>query len=252
MSDKGVVEIRNLHVSIGDEAILNGINLTMKKGEIHALMGRNGSGKSTLAKVLMGHPEYEVTDGTVTIDGEDILSLEPWERARLGVFLSFQYPQSVPGLQVGNFLRKSVAAIRGGNAPKAREFRKELKTCMDLLDVDKKFLGRYVNDGFSGGEKKRLEILQLMLLKPQLAVLDETDSGLDIDALRTVATGINSSVGNAACLIITHYQRILDHVNPTYVHVIVDGKIVASGGPELALKLEDKGYEWLEVEGVVA
>ena len=243
MSDKGVVEIRNLHVSIGDEAILNGIDLTMKKGEIHALMGRNGSGKSTLAKVLMGHPEYEVTDGTVTIDGEDILSLEPWERARLGIFLSFQYPQSVPGLQVGNFLRKSVAAIRGGNAPKAREFRKELKTCMDLLDVDKKF---------SGGEKKRLEILQLMLLKPQLAVLDETDSGLDIDALRTVATGINSSVGNAACLIITHYQRILDHVNPTYVHVIVDGKIVASGGPELALKLEDKGYEWLEGEGVVA
>jgi Fe-S cluster assembly ATP-binding protein len=160
--------------------------------------------------------------------------------------LSFQYPQSVPGLQVGNFLRKSVAAIRGENAPKARDFRKELKDCMELLSVDRKFLGRYVNDGFSGGEKKRLEILQLMLLKPQLAILDETDSGLDIDALRTVATGINASVGNAACLIITHYQRILDHVEPTYVHVIADGKIVSSGGPELALKLEDKGYEWLE------
>ncbi len=246
MSGEGIVDIQNLHVSIGDEPILKGINLTMKRGEIHALMGRNGSGKSTLAKVLMGHPEYKVTDGTVTLDGEDVLSLEPWERARLGIFLSFQYPQSVPGLQVGNFLRKSVAAIRGENTPKARDFRKELKICMELLSVDKKFLGRYVNDGFSGGEKKRLEILQLMLLKPQLAILDETDSGLDIDALRTVATGINSSVGNSACLIITHYQRILDYVNPTYVHVIADGEIVSSGGPELALKLEDKGYEWLE------
>jgi len=246
VSGEGIVDIQNLHVSIGDEPILKGINLTMKRGEIHALMGRNGSGKSTLAKVLMGHPEYKVTDGTVTLDGEDVLSLEPWERARLGIFLSFQYPQSVPGLQVGNFLRKSVAAIRGENTPKARDFRKELKTCMELLSVDKKFLGRYVNDGFSGGEKKRLEILQLMLLKPQLAILDETDSGLDIDALRTVATGINSSVGNSACLIITHYQRILDYVNPTYVHVIADGEIVSSGGPELALKLEDKGYEWLE------
>ena len=246
MSGEGIVDIQNLHVCIGDEPILKGINLTMKRGEIHALMGRNGSGKSTLAKVLMGHPEYEVTDGTVTLDGKDLLALKPWERARLGVFLSFQYPQSVPGLQVGNFLRKSVAAIRGENAPKARDFRKELKDCMELLSVDRKFLGRYVNDGFSGGEKKRLEILQLMLLKPQLAILDETDSGLDIDALRTVATGINASVGNAACLIITHYQRILEHVNPTYVHVIADGKIVSSGGPELALKLEDKGYEWLE------
>lgn len=246
MSGEGIVDIQNLHVCIGDEPILKGINLTMKRGEIHALMGRNGSGKSTLAKVLMGHPEYEVTDGTVTLDGKDLLALKPWERARLGVFLSFQYPQSVPGLQVGNFLRKSVAAIRGENTPKARDFRKELKDCMELLSVDRKFLGRYVNDGFSGGEKKRLEILQLMLLKPQLAILDETDSGLDIDALRTVATGINASVGNAACLIITHYQRILDHVEPTYVHVIADGKIVSSGGPELALKLEDKGYEWLE------
>jgi Fe-S cluster assembly ATP-binding protein len=252
MSDEGVVEIHNLHVSIGDEPILNGINLTMKKGEIHALMGRNGSGKSTLAKVLMGHPEYEVTDGTVTLDGKDLLALKPWERARLGVFLSFQYPQSVPGLQVGNFLRKSVAVIRGENAPGARDFRKELNNCMELLSVDKKFLGRYVNDGFSGGEKKRLEILQLMLLKPRLAILDETDSGLDIDALHTVATGINSSVGDSACLIITHYQRILEHVKPTYVHVIVDGKIAASGGPELALKLEDKGYEWLEEERVAA
>lgn len=246
MSSAGVLEIRNLHAKVGDEMILNGIDLTMKKGEIHALMGRNGSGKSTLAKVLMGHPDYEVTDGTATLDGVDLLALAPWERARLGVFLSFQYPQAVPGLQVGNFLRKSVTAIRGDKAPKAREFRKEMKAAMELLSIDKKFLGRYVNDGFSGGEKKRLEILQLMLIKPSLAILDETDSGLDIDALRTVADGINASVGNAACLIITHYQRILEYINPNYVHVIVDGRIVSSGGPELALKLEERGYEWLE------
>ena len=248
MGEGGIIKISNLHVSIHDEKILNGINLEMKKGEVHALMGRNGSGKSTLAKVLMGHPEYEVTEGTVTIDGEDILSLEPWERARLGVFLSFQYPQSVPGLQVGNFLRKSVAAIRGGNAPKARDFRKELKTCMDLLDVDKKFLGRYVNDGFSGGEKKRLEILQLMLLKPRLAVLDETDSGLDIDGIRTVADGINEVVRGTdnGALIITHYSRILDHVKPDRIHVMIGGKIVASGGSGLAGLLEENGYDWLE------
>jgi Fe-S cluster assembly ATP-binding protein len=251
MSDTGALEIRNLHAKVGDELILNGIDLTLKKGEIHALMGRNGSGKSTLAKVLMGHPDYEVTEGTATLGGEDILSMAPWERARIGVFLSFQYPQAVPGLQVGNFLRKSVTAIRGGDAPKAREFRKEMNAAMDLLSVDKKFLGRYVNDGFSGGEKKRLEILQLMLLKPQLAILDETDSGLDIDALRTVAAGINSAVENAGCLIITHYQRILEYVKPDFVHVIIEGKIVSSGGPELALKLEERGYEWLE-QGVTA
>ena len=248
MAGQGVLEILNLHAKVGDEEILRGIDLTLKKGELHALMGRNGSGKSTLAKVLMGHPEYEVTDGSVTLDGEDILELETWERARLGIFLSFQYPQSVPGLQVGNFLRKSVASVRGDEAPKARDFRNELNSAMEKLSVDRKFLGRYVNDGFSGGEKKRLEILQLMLLKPQLAILDETDSGLDIDALRTVATGINASVSDAACLIITHYQRILDYVNPDYVHVIIDGKIAASGGPELAQKLEELGYEWLEEE----
>jgi Fe-S cluster assembly ATP-binding protein len=242
----GILEIHDLHASIQGEKILKGINLILKKGEVHALMGRNGSGKSTLAKVIMGHPDYEVTSGTITLDGQNILEMEPWKRARLGVFMSFQYPQAVPGLQVGNFLRKSVQAIRGENAPNAREFRKELNACMEKLDVDKKFLGRYVNDGFSGGEKKRLEILQLMLLQPQIAILDETDSGLDIDALRTVSTGINASVGNAACLIITHYQRILDHVNPNFVHVLIDGKIVATDGPELATKLEERGYDWLE------
>jgi Fe-S cluster assembly ATP-binding protein len=251
MSQDGVLVIKNLHASIAGEPILRGIDLTLRKGEVHALMGRNGSGKSTLAKVIMGHPDYEVTSGSVTLDEQNLLNMEPWQRARLGVFMSFQYPQAVPGLQVGNFLRKSVQAIRGESAPNAREFRKELNSCMEKLGVEKKFLARYVNDGFSGGEKKRLEILQLMLLQPQLAILDETDSGLDIDALRTVSTGINASVGNAACLIITHYQRILDHVNPDFVHVLIDGKIVASAGPELATKLEEKGYDWLE-EGASA
>ncbi len=246
MTSEGVLEIRGLHASVGDTPILNGIDLTLRKGEIHALMGRNGSGKSTLANVLMGHPEYEVTSGSVTLDGEDVLEMEPWERARAGLFLSFQYPQAVPGLQVGNFLRKSVAAVRGDSAPSAREFRSELNAAMETLGMDKKFLSRYVNDGFSGGEKKRFEILQLMLMSPRLAILDETDSGLDIDALRTVAIGINSSLQDSACLIITHYQRILDHVNPTYVHVLIDGKIVESGGPELAHTLEERGYNWLE------
>jgi len=248
MAEEGVLKIRDLHVEIGGEPILKGINLTLRKGEIHALMGRNGSGKSTLANVLMGHPDYDITGGTVTLDGEDLLELAAWERARKGVFLSFQYPQAVPGLKVGNFLRKSVQAVHGDDTLSAREFRAELNAAMEALDMDKKFLGRYVNDGFSGGEKKRFEILQLMLMKPRIAILDETDSGLDIDAMRTVANGINASVDNAACLIITHYQRILEHVQPDHVHVLIGGKIVASGGYELAVKLEEKGYEWLEQE----
>lgn len=246
MAEEGVLKIVGLCAAINGEEILRGIDLTMKKGEVHALMGRNGSGKSTLAKVLMGHPDYEVTGGEVTLDGQDLLAMEPWERARLGVFMSFQYPQAIPGLQVGNFLRKSVQAIRGDNMPKAREFRKELNAAMEKLGVDKKFLARYVNDGFSGGEKKRLEILQLMLLQPQLAILDETDSGLDIDALRTVSLGINATIGNSACMIITHYQRILDHIQPDFVHVLIDGRIVASAGAELVAKLEEQGYDWLE------
>lgn len=246
MAEEGVLKIVGLRAAINGEEILRGIDLTMKKGEVHALMGRNGSGKSTLAKVLMGHPDYEVTGGEVTLDGQDLLAMEPWERARLGVFMSFQYPQAIPGLQVGNFLRKSVQAIRGDNMPKAREFRKELNAAMEKLGVDKKFLARYVNDGFSGGEKKRLEILQLMLLQPQLAILDETDSGLDIDALRTVSLGINATIGNSACMIITHYQRILDHIQPDFVHVLIDGRIVASAGAELVAKLEEQGYDWLE------
>jgi Fe-S cluster assembly ATP-binding protein len=198
----------------------------------------------------MGHPDFDITDGTVQLDGEDLLDMEPWERAREGVFLSFQYPQAVPGLQVGNFLRKSVAAIRGEDAAKGAEFRKTLKDAMTKLDIDRSFLGRYVNDGFSGGEKKRFEILQLMLLQPKLAILDETDSGLDIDGIRTVSKGINAAVRgtDSGALIITHYSRILEHVQPDKVHVLIKGKIVKSGGPELALELEERGYDWLETE----
>ena len=249
MSGETILRISNLHVSIQDTVILRGIDLEIKTGEVHALMGRNGSGKSTLANVLMGHPTYEITDGTIEFLGEDLTEMEPWERARAGVFLSFQYPQAVPGLQVGNFLRKSVQAIRGDDAPGARDFRTELNAVMAELDVDKQFLGRYVNDGFSGGEKKRFEILQLLLNRPRLAVLDETDSGLDIDALQTVANGINSATSSeSGCLIITHYQRILDHVKPSHVHIMIDGKIVKSGGADLALEVEAKGYEWLSGE----
>jgi len=249
MSDDVILRINNLHVSIEDTAILNGIDLEIKAGEVHALMGRNGSGKSTLANVLMGHPAYEITEGTIEFLGDDLIEMEPWERARAGVFLSFQYPQSVPGLQVGNFLRKSVQAIRGENAPGARDFRAELNSAMSELDVDKQFLGRYVNDGFSGGEKKRFEILQLLLNQPRLAVLDETDSGLDIDALQTVAKGINAATSSeSGCLIITHYQRILDHVKPSHVHIMIDGNIVKSGDADLALEVEAKGYEWLSAE----
>ncbi len=246
MSQEMILRINNLHVSIEDTDILRGIDLEIRSGEVHALMGRNGSGKSTLANVLMGHPAYEVTDGTIEFLGEDLTDMEPWERARAGLFLSFQYPQAVPGLQVGNFLRKSVQAIRGEDAPGARDFRAELNAVMEQLDVDKQFLGRYVNDGFSGGEKKRFEILQLLLNKPRLAVLDETDSGLDIDALQTVSTGINASTSDSTgCLIITHYHRILDHVKPSHVHIMIDGELVKTGGADLAMKVEEKGYEWL-------
>ena len=249
-SGKPVLDISNLHAGIDDTPILRGIELEIPAGEIHAIMGRNGSGKTTTANIIMGHPDFEVTDGGVQLDGEDLLEMEPWERARAGVFLSFQYPQAVPGLQVGNFLRKSVAAIRGEDEAKGAEFRKKLKDAMIELDIDRSFLGRYVNDGFSGGEKKRFEILQLMLLHPKLAILDETDSGLDIDGIRTVAKGINAAVRgtDSGALIITHYSRILEHVQPDRVHVLIKGRIVKSGGPELALELEERGYEWLEEE----
>jgi len=249
--DRELLKISNLKASIDGKEILKGIDLEIGSGEIHAIMGRNGSGKTTTANVIMGHPDFEVTEGGVLLDGEDLLEMEAWERARSGVFLSFQYPQAIPGLQVGNFLRKSVASIRGEDSAKGPGFRELLKESMESMNIPRSFLSRYVNDGFSGGEKKRFEILQLMLLKPKLAVLDETDSGLDIDGIRDVAIGLNSAIRgtNAGALIITHYSRILEHINPDFVHVLMDGRIVSTGGPELANKLEESGYEWLEGSG---
>ena len=245
-----LLEIRDLHVGIDGNEILRGIDLKMGPGEIHAIMGRNGSGKTTTANVIMGHPDFDVEKGDVILEGESLLELEAWERARKGVFLSFQYPQAVPGLQVGNFLRKSVASIRGEDEAKGSVFRDELTSAMESLDIPRSFMSRYVNDGFSGGEKKRFEILQLMLLKPRLAVLDETDSGLDIDGIRIVSELVNAAIRgtDSASLIITHYSSILEHVQPDMVHVLLDGRIVASGGPELATKLEERGYEWLKEE----
>ena len=242
---EGVLRIEDLHVSVEGVEILKGLSMTINKGEIHAIMGRNGAGKSTLASVVMGHPAYEITQGSIHYKSQPLEELEVFERARAGMFLSFQYPAVIPGVQVGTFLKKSTQSVRQTELS-GRDFRKELKEAMNMLDMDRSFLARYVNDGFSGGEKKRLEILQMLLLHPQLALLDETDSGLDIDALRIVAKGINSIASEAGCLIITHYQRLLDHVKPHYVHAMIDGKIVETGGPELAQKLEERGYEWLE------
>ena len=247
-----LMEIVDLHVGIDGTSILKGIDLKILPGEVHAIMGRNGSGKTTAANVIMGHPDYEVEQGDVLLDGESLLDEDPWERARKGVFLSFQYPQAVPGLQVGNFLRKSVASIRGEESAKGAEFRNELNEAMDQLNIPRSFLSRYVNDGFSGGEKKRFEILQMMLLKPKLSIFDETDSGLDIDGIKTVAAGVNAAVRGteSGALIITHYSRILEHVKPDMVHVLIGGKIVTSGGPELATQLEENGYDWVEKASV--
>ena len=247
---KPLFEEKDLHVRVEGKEILKGLNLTIYQGKVHALMGRNGSGKTTLAYVLMGHPKYEITEGEILFNGEDIASLKPHERAQRGIFLAFQYPSAIPGVSVGNFLRASLKAVRGGELP-IKEFRLALQEKMKLLDIPKEVLSRYVNDGFSGGEKKRLEVLQLALLEPKLAVLDETDSGLDIDALSTVAKGINlNRKPERSMLIITHYQRLLNYVQPDFVHVLMSGEVVQSGGPELALKLEEKGYEWLTTGGV--
>jgi Fe-S cluster assembly ATP-binding protein len=243
--------IRNLHANITDTdtEILKGIDLEMSKGEIHAIMGPNGSGKSTLSHVLMGHPGYEVTEGEVMFEGVNLLDMAADERSRAGLFLSFQYPFAVPGVTVANFIRMAVNAHRKGgpdgadNPVRIPEFRKQLMEAMEMLEIDKSMASRSLNDGFSGGEKKRFEILQMAMLKPRLAILDETDSGLDIDALRIVSGGINALMGpDMGTLIITHYQRILDYVQPDRIHVLVDGRIVRSGGAELAKELETTGY----------
>lgn len=238
------LEIRDLHVSVEDKPILKGVDLTVRQGEIHALMGPNGAGKSTLANALMGHPSYQVTQGRIIFKGKDLVDMKPDERSRLGLFLAFQYPVAIPGVSVANFLRMAVNARRDpDDGISVREFRQLLKGKMDLLKISHEFAGRNLNDGFSGGEKKRAEILQLATLEPQIAILDETDSGLDIDAVRIVAEGVNSLVGDElGVLIITHYQRILNYIKPHQVHVLVEGKIVESGGPELAENLEQVGY----------
>jgi len=237
--------IEDVHVSVEGKEIVKGLNLVIRKGEVHALMGPNGSGKSTLAHALMGHPRYEVTEGRAIFKGEDILGMTPDKRARRGLFLAFQYPAGIPGVVMGNFLRSALKARRGEDVP-VREFRKVLDETLDLLKMDPAFARRYVNEGFSGGEKKRAEVLQMAMLEPEMAILDETDSGLDIDALKTVAEGINALRGpKRAMLLITHYQRILDYVRPDIVHVLYDGRIVKTGGPELAHELEKQGYEWI-------
>jgi Fe-S cluster assembly ATP-binding protein len=242
--------IEDLHVSVEGNAILKGVNLTVERGQLHALMGPNGSGKSTLAHTLMGHPRFQVTQGRVLLKGEDILSLPSDERARRGMFLAFQYPVEIPGVKVRHFLRMAVKASKG-QEPSVTEFRKELFEKMALLEMNRSFSERYVNEGFSGGEKKRNEILQLAMLEPEMAVLDETDSGLDIDALRLVANGINKLAGpHMGMLLITHYQRILNYVDPHFVHVLFDGRIVRSGGMELAQELEAKGYDWIAREAL--
>src|SRR3989338_8755495 len=245
------LEIKDLHVKIEDKEILKGISLKVEKGEVVALMGPNGSGKSTLAYTLMGHPRYEVTKGKIILNGEDITNAKPDERARKGLFLSFQYPQEIPGVSVSNFLRTAINAKKEGRGEKplsVLDFHKLLQEKMSLLKVDKSFSLRYLNEGFSGGEKKRMEILQMAMLQPSIGILDETDSGLDIDALRTVAEGVNKLKGpELGVVLITHYQRILNYITPDKVHIIIAGKIAKSGGKELALEVEDKGYEWVKV-----
>ena len=247
-----MLKIENLHASIGDKEILKGISLTVNKGEIHAIMGPNGSGKSTLSSVLVGNPNYEVTGGSVTFEGKDLLELEPEERAHQGLFMSFQYPVEIPGVSMVNFMRAALNERRkaqGLDPIPAPEFLKLMKQKRELVELDSKLASRSVNEGFSGGEKKRNEIFQMAMLEPKLAILDETDSGLDIDALRIVAKGVNElrSPENAT-IVITHYQRLLDYIKPDFVHVLYKGRIVRSGGPELALELERRGYDWIKDE----
>ena len=248
------LEIKDLHISIGDKPIVKGLSLTIRQGEVHAIMGPNGTGKSTLAKAVAGHPDYLITSGEVLLDGKSLLELEPDERARAGVFLAFQYPSEIPGVSIANFLRASLQArLAEGEELDATAYYKRLYSKMDLLKIDRKFTSRAVNDGFSGGEKKRCEILQMAMLEPAFALMDETDSGLDIDALRIVAEGVNALRGEKlGIMMITHYQRLLDYIIPDFVHVMWDGRIVKSGDKSLAFELEAKGYDWIKKELVSA
>ncbi len=255
MSRKSL-RIENLHVSVEGKSILRGVNLTINQGETHALMGPNGSGKSTLSYALMGHPNYEITDGTAFLGDINLLEIEPDERAKAGLFLAFQYPTSIPGVTMANFLRHAVTNVRmpdrkeGEDLISMRDFRKELKQKMDELGMDSEFARRYLNEGFSGGEKKRAEVLQLAMLQPAFAILDETDSGLDIDAVRVVSEGVNrvAKAQGTGVLVITHYQRILNYIQPQFVHILYGGKIVENGGPELVTTLERDGYDWIRAK----
>ena len=246
-----ILEIKDLYVSVAGKQILNGFSLEVRQGEVHALMGPNGTGKSTLAYAIMGHPRYEITGGDILIDGQSVLEMEPEERAHAGLFLAFQYPTAIPGVTLANFLRVAMNAKFKAQDPEAKgisivKFRQLLKSKMDLLKMDHAFGGRYLNEGFSGGEKKRAEILQMAMLEPKFAILDETDSGLDIDALRIVCEGVNTLGGDdLGVVVITHYQRMLNYIKPDFVHIMYGGRIVESGGAELALKLEESGYDWV-------
>jgi Fe-S cluster assembly ATP-binding protein len=265
MSQTPELIVRNLHVAVEGKEILKGLSLEVRKGEIHALMGPNGSGKSTFANTIMGHPRYEVTQGEILFKGQNILEVETDERSRMGLFMAFQYPVAIPGVSVANFLRAALNArlapanhdgsgampSKRGISPK--DFRALLREKMALLKMDESFAARYLNDGFSGGEKKRAEILQMAVLKPEIAIMDETDSGLDIDALRVVSEGVNALAGpELGVLVITHYNRILNYIKPDHVHVMIDGRIQHSGGPELALELESRGYDWVREKEVAA
>ena len=250
-----MLKIKNLHASVEGKEILKGINLEVNPGEVHAIMGPNGSGKSTLASVIAGNEEFEVTDGTIELEGEELNELAPEERAHQGVFLSFQYPVEIPGVTVTNFMKTAInetRKARGLEEMPANEMLKKIREKSELLEIDRKFLSRSLNEGFSGGEKKRNEIFQMAMMEPKLAILDETDSGLDIDALKVVANGVNRlKTPENATIVITHYQRLLDYIVPDHVHVLLNGKIVKSGGKELALELEEKGYDWIKQEAAV-
>jgi len=254
MNNRDIVFVcRDIRVEVDGKEVVKGVSLEIRKGEKHAIMGPNGSGKSSLANALAGHPNYTITAGEAFIENMNLLEMDATERSRAGLFLAFQYPLAIPGVTVANFLRAALKARNDNDEDALRNFRKELMDKFQMLEVDKAFAARYVNDGFSGGEKKRLEILQMAMLKPKISILDETDSGLDIDALKVVSRGINSSTsGDEAILLVTHYQRILNYVKPDQVHVMMDGRIVRSGGPELALHLEEHGYDWMKQEAEAA